>query len=135
MLHIRTQLQTSEDLISVPNISQPEACIGLQTQWAMPVETLITLCIIKVPTAPVSKYLTIYLWNLKPWTCPNLYLVLGWLTKIYYLEEEPSLKLRWVLTIANATGTNGLTCLPKHGGARDNKFWSPILRLAIENGA
>jgi hypothetical protein len=27
-----------------------------------------------------------------------------------------------VLTIANATGTNGLTCLPKHGGARDNKF-------------
>jgi hypothetical protein len=25
-------------------------------------------------------------------------------------------------TIANATGTNGLTCLPKHGGARDNKF-------------
>jgi hypothetical protein len=40
-----------------------------------------------------------------------------------------------VLTIANATGTNGLTCLPKHGGARDNKFWSPILRLAIETGA
>jgi hypothetical protein len=28
--------------------------------------------------------------------------------------------------IANATGTNGLTCLPKHGGARDNKFWSHI---------
>jgi hypothetical protein len=25
------------------------------------------------------------------------------------------LKLEWVLTIANATGTNGLTCLPKHG--------------------
>jgi hypothetical protein len=28
----------------------------------------------------------------------------------------------WVLTTANAAGTNGLTCLPKHGGARDNKF-------------
>jgi transposase len=40
-----------------------------------------------------------------------------------------------MLTIANTTGTNGLTCLPKHGGARDNKFWSPILRLAIETGA
>jgi hypothetical protein len=25
-----------------------------------------------------------------------------------------------VLTTANATGTNGLTCLPKHGGARDD---------------
>jgi hypothetical protein len=25
-------------------------------------------------------------------------------------------------TTANATGTNGLTCLLKHGGARDNKF-------------
>ncbi|RVE40846.1 hypothetical protein evm_014504 [Chilo suppressalis] len=28
----------------------------------------------------------------------------------------------WVLTTANAAGTNGLTCLPKHGGARDRKF-------------
>ncbi|RVE42914.1 hypothetical protein evm_012442 [Chilo suppressalis] len=28
----------------------------------------------------------------------------------------------WVLTTANAAGTNGLTCLPKHGGARDSKF-------------
>jgi hypothetical protein len=28
----------------------------------------------------------------------------------------------WVLTIANAAGTNGLTCLPKHGGDRDNKL-------------
>jgi hypothetical protein len=26
-----------------------------------------------------------------------------------------------VLTTANAAGTNGLTCLPKHGGAQDNK--------------
>jgi hypothetical protein len=32
----------------------------------------------------------------------------------------------WVLTTANAAGTNGLTCLPKHGGARDNKFLSSI---------
>jgi hypothetical protein len=37
------------------------------------------------------------------------------------------LKLEWVLTTANAAGTNGLTCLPKHGEARDNKLWSPIL--------
>jgi hypothetical protein len=28
----------------------------------------------------------------------------------------------WVLTTANAAGTNGLTCLPKHGGFQDNKF-------------
>jgi hypothetical protein len=28
-----------------------------------------------------------------------------------------------VLKTANAAGTNGLTCHPKHG---DNKFWSPI---------
>ncbi|RVE53011.1 hypothetical protein evm_002309 [Chilo suppressalis] len=28
----------------------------------------------------------------------------------------------WVLTTADATGTNGLTCLPKHGGARDRTF-------------
>jgi hypothetical protein len=27
-----------------------------------------------------------------------------------------------VLTTANAAGTNGLTCLPKHGEAQDNKF-------------
>jgi hypothetical protein len=26
---------------------------------------------------------------------------------------------KWVLTTANADGTNGLTCLPKHGRARD----------------
>jgi hypothetical protein len=28
----------------------------------------------------------------------------------------------WVLTTANTAETNGLTCLPKHGGARDNTF-------------
>jgi hypothetical protein len=28
----------------------------------------------------------------------------------------------WVLTTTNAGGTNGLTCLPKHGGVRNNKF-------------
>jgi hypothetical protein len=28
----------------------------------------------------------------------------------------------WVLTPANAAETNGLTCLPKHGKARDSKF-------------
>jgi hypothetical protein len=30
-----------------------------------------------------------------------------------------------VLTTTNAAGTNGLTCLPKHGGARNSKFLSP----------
>ncbi|RVE52859.1 hypothetical protein evm_002516 [Chilo suppressalis] len=28
----------------------------------------------------------------------------------------------WVLTTADAAGTNGLTCLPKHGGSRNSKF-------------
>jgi hypothetical protein len=28
----------------------------------------------------------------------------------------------WELTTANTAGANGLTCLAKHGGARDNKF-------------
>ncbi|RVE46522.1 hypothetical protein evm_008813 [Chilo suppressalis] len=28
----------------------------------------------------------------------------------------------WVLTTAEAAGTNGLTCLPKHGGTRDRRF-------------
>jgi hypothetical protein len=28
----------------------------------------------------------------------------------------------WVPTSANAAGTNSLTCIPKHGGARDSKF-------------
>jgi hypothetical protein len=28
----------------------------------------------------------------------------------------------WVQTTANAAGTKGLTCLPIHGGVRDNKF-------------
>jgi hypothetical protein len=28
----------------------------------------------------------------------------------------------WMQTTANAAGTNGLTCLPKHEGIRDNKF-------------
>jgi hypothetical protein len=32
-----------------------------------------------------------------------------------------------MLGTANAAGANSLTCFPKHGGARDNKFWSPIL--------
>jgi hypothetical protein len=42
--------------------------------------------------------------------------------------RHPSSKLEWVLMTVNAAGTNVLTCLPKHGGARDNKFWSPITR-------
>jgi hypothetical protein len=57
---------------------------------------------------------------------------------IYYLEPGLPFRLNirrtchnpprgpstgwWVLTIANAAGTNGLTCLPKHEGAQDNKF-------------
>ncbi|RVE42229.1 hypothetical protein evm_013129 [Chilo suppressalis] len=35
--------------------------------------------------------------------------------------RRPSADWR-VLTTADAAGTNGLTCLPKHGGARDSKF-------------
>jgi hypothetical protein len=34
--------------------------------------------------------------------------------------REPSADW-WVLTTANAAGNNGLTCLPKHGGARGDK--------------
>ncbi|CAG9791637.1 unnamed protein product [Diatraea saccharalis] len=46
----------------------------------------------------------------------------GWLRR---LGHDPP---RWpnadwrILTTANAVGTNGLTCLPKHGVARDNNF-------------
>jgi hypothetical protein len=43
------------------------------------------------------------------------------------------LKLEWVITTANAAGTNDLTYLPKHGEAQDNKFWSHILGLTFEN--
>jgi hypothetical protein len=39
------------------------------------------------------------------------------------------------VTTTNAAGTNSLTCLPKHGGARDDKFWSPIQRLTSTNDA
>jgi hypothetical protein len=35
----------------------------------------------------------------------------------------------WVLTTANAAGINGLTSLPKHGGARDIKFLESMLNL------
>jgi hypothetical protein len=41
--------------------------------------------------------------------------------------QTSTLKTGVGTTTANATGTNGLTCLPKHVGARDNKFWLPIL--------
>ncbi|RVE47746.1 hypothetical protein evm_007635 [Chilo suppressalis] len=41
----------------------------------------------------------------------------------------------WVLTTADAAGTNGLTCLPKHRGARDSNFWSPIQRPTTAKGA
>jgi hypothetical protein len=49
---------------------------------------------------------------------------------IDYTQGEQAITHHWwVLTTANVAGTNGLTLLPKHGGARDNKFWSPIQRL------
>jgi hypothetical protein len=41
----------------------------------------------------------------------------------------------WVLTTANAAGTNGTKCIPKHGGARDNKFWLPIRLQTFANVA
>jgi hypothetical protein len=37
----------------------------------------------------------------------------------------------WVLTTANASGTNGLTCVPKHGGSRDNTFFVTHYKSAI----
>jgi hypothetical protein len=36
--------------------------------------------------------------------------------------HQPALLVGPDLTIANAAETNGLMCVPKHGGARDNKF-------------
>jgi hypothetical protein len=45
-----------------------------------------------------------------------------WIKK--YLTRGPSVDW-WVLTTANAALTNGLTWVPKHGGARDNKFLVP----------
>jgi hypothetical protein len=42
-------------------------------------------------------------------------------------SHQPSLKLEWVQTTANAAG--------KHGGARDNKFWTPVGWLAFANVA
>jgi hypothetical protein len=45
--------------------------------------------------------------------------------------HQLSLKLEWVVTTANVAGTNDLTCLPKHRGAWDNKFWSPILMTGL----
>jgi hypothetical protein len=50
-------------------------------------------------------------------------------------DVNASLKLEWVLTTAYAAGANSLTCLPKNGRARDNKFWSPILWLTFEDVA
>jgi hypothetical protein len=48
----------------------------------------------------------------------------------------------WMPTAANAAGTNGLTCLPKHGGSRDSKFLvthlmtdQRCLTLAIARGS
>jgi hypothetical protein len=47
--------------------------------------------------------------------------------------RQPSLKRECVLSTANAAGTNGLKCFPKHGG--DNKFWSFILWMTFDNVA
>jgi hypothetical protein len=75
------------------------------------------------------------------WGRYNMFFIMLWYRfGIYFYDRPPAwrqpfLELEWVLTIANATGTNGLTCLPKQRGARDNKLWSPILRVAIETGA
>jgi hypothetical protein len=44
-----------------------------------------------------------------------------WITHKENALREPSAGW-WVLTSTNAIETNGLTCLPKFGGARDNKF-------------
>jgi hypothetical protein len=50
--------------------------------------------------------------------------------KILQLFLRPACLMSTILETgpgANAAGTYGLTCLLKHGGARDNKFWSLIL--------
>jgi hypothetical protein len=39
---------------------------------------------------------------------------------------QPSLEMKRVLMSANAAGTNGLKCLPKHGQALDKTFCLPI---------
>jgi hypothetical protein len=45
-----------------------------------------------------------------------------WITHMsYHPPRGPSARW-WVLTTANEVGTNGLTCLSKHVGARNNKF-------------
>jgi hypothetical protein len=38
-----------------------------------------------------------------------------------YPQGERAIADCWVLTTANAVGTNDLTCFTKHGGVRDNK--------------
>jgi hypothetical protein len=45
--------------------------------------------------------------------------------KIRQLFSRPAACLRWVQITANAAETNGLTCLPKHGGDRGNNFDHP----------
>ncbi|CAG9786540.1 unnamed protein product [Diatraea saccharalis] len=46
----------------------------------------------------------------------------GWLRRMGHDPSRgPNADWR-VLTTANAAGTDGLTCLPKHGVARDNNF-------------
>jgi hypothetical protein len=66
------------------------------------------------------------------WGRYNMFFIILWYRFRNYFYDRPpawcqhSLKLERVVTTANAVGTNSLTCLPKHRGARDSKFWSPI---------
>jgi hypothetical protein len=45
-----------------------------------------------------------------------------WITHKGHNPPRGSSAERWVLMTVNAAGTYDLTCLPKHGGARDTKF-------------
>jgi hypothetical protein len=52
--------------------------------------------------------------------------LLGHRSSLWITQGEPGYNPPsvgwWVLTTANAAGIKDLTCLPKHGGARDNKY-------------
>jgi hypothetical protein len=76
---------------------------------------------IRTYASPVKKYMTIIISLLMP---P----LLGHRPSLWITHKEEHNPPRgpsvgwWVLTTANAAGSNGLTCFPKHGVARHNKF-------------
>jgi hypothetical protein len=62
------------------------------------------------------------------WGRYNMFFIMWWRFGNYFYDQppawrQPSLKLKLIPTTPNAAGTNGLTSLPKHGGARGNKIF------------